>query len=134
MDTAVKTGASADSHDCLIDQTLTVIAGKWKIGITWLLLDGDRRFNDLRRSLPGVTQKMLTQQLRELEADGLVRREVFAVVPPKVVYSLTPLGQTLRPLLDIMGRWAQEHGEEVKSARLLLTPRCDERSLPHTSE
>lgn len=123
MDTAPRTETS--HNDCLVDQTLTVIAGKWKIGITWLLLDGERRFNDLRRSLPGITQKMLTQQLRELEANGLVHREVFASVPPKVVYSLTPLGRTLRPLLDMMGDWAQEHGAEIKAARLSFVARHD---------
>lgn len=123
MDTVPRIETS--DNDCLVDQTLTVIAGKWKFGITWLLIGGERRFNELRRSLPGITQKMLTQQLRELEANGLVHREVFAAVPPKVVYSLTPLGRTLRPLLEAMGSWAQEHGEEIKAARHSFAGRSD---------
>ena len=84
---------------CPIEDTLDLIAGKWKILIVWWLQDGALRFGELRRRIPTVTQKMLTQQLRQMEAEGLVRREVFAQVPPKVIYSLTERGQSLRPVL-----------------------------------
>jgi DNA-binding HxlR family transcriptional regulator len=92
---------------CPIEQALDVIGGKWKIVIVWWLGQGELRFNELRRRLAGITQKMLTQQLRQMEADGLVRRELFPQVPPKVVYSLTPLGHSLRPVLDSLCEWSR---------------------------
>jgi DNA-binding HxlR family transcriptional regulator len=103
---------------CLVEAFLPMIAGKWKLLIIWCLQnDGEQRFNQLRQKLPGVTQKMLTQHLRELEEDGLVRRQVFAQVPPKVVYSLTPIGESLRPVIEAMCAWTSEHGEDVCRAR-----------------
>lgn len=98
---------------CPIAEALAVVGGKWKIEIVWWLQDRERRFNELRQLMPGVTQKMLTQQLRELEADGIIRREVFAQVPPKVVYSLTPLGQSLRGVLKSLSEWSVEHRAEI---------------------
>ena len=87
-----------------------MIGGRWKIPIIFHLLDGRKRFTELARALDGVTQKMLTQQLREMERNGLVERKVFAQVPPKVEYSLTELGMSLRPVVDAMCRWGDEHG------------------------
>ena len=94
---------------CPVTTTLNVIGGKWKPVILWILHDGKRRFSEIRRMIPGITQKMLTQQLRELEADGILNRRVFPVVPPKVEYSLTQYGQTLAPVLQAMATWGEAH-------------------------
>src|SRR5688500_6855346 len=85
---------------CPAEATLGVIGGRWKVPILWHLLDGKRRFSELRRALGNVTPKMLAQQLRELERDGVVSRKVYAEVPPKVEYSLTARGRSLRPVVD----------------------------------
>ena len=96
---------------CPVEATLHVIGGKWKVLIMWHLKDNIRRFSELRRMMPGVTQKMLTQQLRELENDGLINRKVYAQVPPKVEYSLTEYGNTLKPILNAMCRWGTAYLE-----------------------
>src|SRR3954463_13253878 len=101
-------------YNCNIEVIVDVIGGKWKMLILWNLRDGGiRRFNELRRLIPGSTQKMLTAQLRELERDGIVQRKVYPQVPPKVEYSLTNLGKLLGPLLDSVHAW----GERVVSSR-----------------
>jgi DNA-binding HxlR family transcriptional regulator len=82
-----------------------LIGGKWKMPILWRLKDRVWRYGELRKSLGQVTHKMLTQQLRELERDGLITREVFAVVPPKVEYSITPLGRTTLPAIEALRDW-----------------------------
>jgi DNA-binding HxlR family transcriptional regulator len=89
---------------------LAVIGGRWKVLILYHLFDGVKRFSELERALPGVTQKMLTQQLRELERDGVVRRTVYPQVPPKVEYALTPLGETLKPVVKAMCQWGRKQG------------------------
>jgi DNA-binding HxlR family transcriptional regulator len=86
-----------------------VIGGKWKGVILFYLLDGPRRFSDLKRRLPDVTQRMLTLQLRELEADGVIHREVYPQVPPKVEYSLTEFGASLEPILILMRDWGSDY-------------------------
>ena len=86
---------------------MDVIGGKWKVIIIHHLLDGTKRFSELRRLIPQVTQRMLTSQLRELESDGAVHREVYPQVPPKVEYSLTKLGKTLEPVLLVMHDWGK---------------------------
>lgn len=91
---------------CAVETTLKIIGGRWKVLILRELLQETKRFNQLHRSLPGITQKMLTQQLRELEQDGVVHRHVYQQVPPKVEYSLTPLGESLEPVLLSMHNWA----------------------------
>jgi DNA-binding HxlR family transcriptional regulator len=96
-------------QDCPLADLIDLIGGRWKVLALWRLLDGSKRFTELRRLMPGVTQKMLTQQLRQLEAAGLVRREVFAQVPPKVEYSLTLIGEELRGLLSTLAEWAKIH-------------------------
>lgn len=95
---------------CTVELTLQVIGGKWKPIILWhLFTEGTRRFGELKRAMPNITQKMLTQQLRELEADGLVRREVYPQVPPKVEYSLTELGDSVMPVMRTMCEWGQTY-------------------------
>jgi DNA-binding HxlR family transcriptional regulator len=96
---------------CAVECTLDVIGGRWKVLILRELLYGTRRFNELHRSLQGITQKMLTQQLRELEEEGVIHREVYLQVPPKVEYSLTETGKTLKPILDAMHEWGVKHLE-----------------------
>jgi DNA-binding HxlR family transcriptional regulator len=104
--------AEAQKHDrltCEVETTLKVIGGRWKVLIIRELISGVQRFGELQRSLPGITQKMLTQQLRELEEDGIIHREVYAQIPPKVEYSLTALGESLQPILYAMHEWAVKH-------------------------
>ena len=105
---------SAEGHtllSCAVETTLDILGGRWKVLIIRELLTGVRRFNELQQSLPGITQKMLTQQLREMESDGIIHREIYPQVPPKVEYSLTPLGETLRPLLQAMHDWGVTYAQ-----------------------
>lgn len=96
--------------NCEKELTLSVIGGKWKMLILWHLgKEGTKRFNELRSLMPGITQKMLVNQLRELEEDLIVHREVYPVVPPKVEYSLTEQGQSLLPILEIMYGWGKDY-------------------------
>ncbi|NIZ01613.1 winged helix-turn-helix transcriptional regulator [Thalassospira lucentensis] len=97
------------SPGCPVEGALDVIGGKWKGVVMFHLLDGTKRFNMLRRLMSGVTQRMLTRQLRELEADGLVHREVYAEVPPRVEYSLTDKGETLRDIILALKAWGETH-------------------------
>lgn len=90
---------------CGADVTSSVIGGKWKLQILFHLMDNTIRFNEFRRLIPGITQRMLTLQLRELEEDGIVHRKVYNQIPPKVEYSLTDLGDTLIPLVRAMCDW-----------------------------
>ncbi|MCA1941286.1 MAG: helix-turn-helix transcriptional regulator [Caenispirillum bisanense] len=94
------------SPGCVVEGTLDLIEGKWKGLVLYHLMDsGTLRFNELRRRLPNCTQRMLTTQLRELEEDGLLARRVYAEVPPKVEYSLTPRGESLRPVIAALKAW-----------------------------
>lgn len=95
--------------NCGSRRLLHLIADRWSVLVIYALADGPLRHAQLRRLLDGVSQKMLTQTLRALEADGLVAREVFPVVPPHVEYSLTDLGESLRPVLAALCEWSQEH-------------------------
>lgn len=94
---------------CAVETTVSLIDGKWKCVILHALLSGTMRFNELRRRIPDVTPRMLTNQLRELETDGLVVRTVFAEVPPKVEYALSDLGRSLEPVIDGLRTWGREH-------------------------
>ena len=95
--------------DCPVEAALDSIGGKWKAVILFRLMEGTKRFNELKRLMPNITQRMLTNQLRELEADGLIHREVYPQVPPKVEYSLTDLGLTLRTILVELKKWGEKH-------------------------
>lgn len=96
---------------CPVETALDVLAGKWKILILWYLRAETKRFNELQKLLPRTTQKMLIQKLRELEQDGIVHREVYPVVPPKVEYSLTEYGQSLKPIIKSLYLWGEIHKE-----------------------
>ncbi|MEV0795005.1 helix-turn-helix domain-containing protein [Kribbella sp. NPDC050459] len=104
-------------YTCGLDAAADVIGGKWKPRILWALHHGPLRFGELRREIPGVTEKMLIQQLRELESRGIVHREVFHQVPPKVEYSLTELGVSLNVALMPLDDWGAEHMAELESTR-----------------
>ncbi|MCX7594363.1 MAG: helix-turn-helix transcriptional regulator [Fischerella sp.] len=108
--------AKPENHNrltCEVETTLKVIGGRWKVLIIRELMFGVKRFGELQRALPGITQKMLTQQLREMEEDGIIHRQVYAQIPPKVEYSLTPLGESLKPILYAMHDWAVQHFGEI---------------------
>lgn len=103
-----------DCHSaCSVEAALDVIGGKWKGVIVFHLLSGTKRFKELQRSFQGITHRMLVLQLRELEEDGVVTRKVYPQVPPKVEYSLTPFGQSLRPILLLMREWGEQYTETV---------------------
>ena len=93
---------------CPVETTLMLIGDKWKVLILRELMGGTQRFGQLKKSIGSVSQKVLTAQLRDMEQNGLVHREVFAEVPPRVEYSLTELGRSLKPILDAMWNWGEE--------------------------
>jgi DNA-binding HxlR family transcriptional regulator len=102
------------TFNCEKELTLAVIGGKWKMLILWHLgKEGTKRFNELRSLMPDITQRMLVNQLRELEEDQIVHREVYPGVPPKVEYSLTSIGQSLMPILESMYDWGKNYMETV---------------------
>ena len=110
------------NETCPVAATLDLIGGKYKALILWYLSDGRHRFSELRKMISNATPKMLTQQLRELEAQHLNHREVFPVVPPKVEYSLTKTGRSLMPILTAMRDWGAEYlrGKEVEPNCLMM--------------
>jgi DNA-binding HxlR family transcriptional regulator len=97
------------SRGCPVEATLERIGGKWKGVALYHLLDGTKRYNELKREVGAVTQRMLTKQLRELESDGLIVRKVYPVVPPHVEYSLSEKGKTLKPILLALRDWGESH-------------------------
>lgn len=99
--------------DCPVETTLTLISDKWKPLILRDLLTGTKRFGELRRSVGQVSQKVLTAQLRQMEESGLLTRTVYAEVPPRVEYSLTELGRSLKPVIDAMWRWGEAYKAEM---------------------
>lgn len=97
------------NYFCPVEVTLEVIGGKWKCVILWWLRRGAKRFGELKQLIPEISQQVLTQQLRELEADGLIRREAYREAPPRVEYSLTTYGETIRPITELMCDWGRAH-------------------------
>jgi DNA-binding HxlR family transcriptional regulator len=104
------------AQPCGVQTALSVIEGHWKLPILFRLLDGTQRFGELRRHLSAATQRMLTLHLRELERDGLIHREVYREVPPKVEYSLTEMGRSLEPLLRFMSQWGHANRAAIVEA------------------
>ena len=105
-------------NPCPVVVVQNIIAGKWKLSILWQLKDGVKRFNELQKLLPEISQGILTHQLRELEQDGLIHREIYKEVPPKVEYSLTMLGQSFMPVMDIVYDWGKKYLDLKNSPRL----------------
>lgn len=101
---------------CSVEATLDLIDGKWKGVILYHLQSGTQRFGELRQRMPGITQRMLTKQLRALEQDRLVVRKVYAEVPPRVEYSLSELGESLRPVIDVLKAWGESHHQSLSCA------------------
>lgn len=101
------------SVSCPVETTLAVINGRWKVLVIHHLLEGVKRFGELHRALPGISHRTLTKQLREMESDRLLRRKVYREVPPKVEYSLTPLGESLKSVLLAMDEWGRAYAEKA---------------------
>lgn len=119
-----------------VEATLEVIGGKWKpIILCHLNHHGKIRTNEFRRLIPGISQKMLTTQLRELEQSGLINRKVFNQVPPKVEYSLTPYGQEMAPVLNVLCTWGEKHIEMMqdKGEDVRIMQRDEDIAIKHTS-
>ncbi|MEO0561966.1 MAG: helix-turn-helix domain-containing protein [Chloroflexota bacterium] len=105
-----------EMRGCPIERTVQVMGGKWKPMILYYLYEDKKRISELQRLIPTASRRMLTKHLRELEADGLIHREVYKEVPPRVEYWTTPLGDSLRPVLLSMLHWAEEHADELDRA------------------
>ncbi|GGF93697.1 winged helix-turn-helix transcriptional regulator [Paenibacillus abyssi] len=102
--------------NCEKELTLSIISGKWKVVILWHLgVEGPHRFSELQRLFPKITHKMLTNQLKELIDDGIVHREVFPEVPPRVEYSMTELGMTLLPIIEMMYEWGKQRISDIRN-------------------
>jgi DNA-binding HxlR family transcriptional regulator len=108
--------ATTKRYQCPIELTLDVMGGKWKPRILWELRGGPKRFNELLHAVPDIAHKVLTQQLRALEHDGLIARRAFDDGGRRVEYALSDLGRTLRPSLDALAKWAKDHHREVHAA------------------
>src|SRR6185437_9765481 len=107
---------------CAVEATLDLIDGKWKGVILFHLQSGTQRFGELRRRMPGITQRMLTKQLRALEEDRLIIRKVYAEVPPRVEYCLSEIGESLRPVIDTLKAWGESHQERLSCAAETSSP------------
>ena len=119
---------------CPVETTLSLIGGKYKALILWHLSDGTMRFSELKKAISGATAKMLTQQLRELEAQSLIHREVFPIIPPRVEYSLTDLGRSLMPVLTSMRDWGSDylHSKNIESTCFMMN-RKDRKTVKLTT-
>jgi len=103
---------------CPVETTARIVGGRWKAAVLDQLFQGTKRFSELKRDITGSTQPTLSQQLRELQSTGIVERTVYADTPPRVVYAITPLGKSLRPLLDAMCHWGKSHSAAMAWKKL----------------
>lgn len=122
MQTMTEARGNVRSERCGSRRVLDLVADKWAVIVIYVLSGGTHRFGELQRAVAGVSQKMLTQTLRGLERDGLVERKVYPEVPPRVEYTLSPLGETLVEPLSALCRWAEEHYWEVERSRQGTAP------------
>ncbi|MFB6362668.1 winged helix-turn-helix transcriptional regulator [Paenibacillus elgii] len=114
-----------------VEVTLEVIGGKWKSIILYHLTTGKKRTNELRRLIPDITQKMLTQQLRELEKDGIIHRTVYHEIPPKVEYELSEYGLSLKTVLETFCLWGEKHLDKVYGDRSVVLEDCPDYTYEH---
>ncbi|MFC4123774.1 winged helix-turn-helix transcriptional regulator [Nocardia rhizosphaerae] len=114
--------SDADHDVCGMSLAIDVVGGKWRLHLMWVLGEGPQRFGHIRRLLDGVSEKVLAENLRHLEQSGVVHREVYPEIPPRVEYSLTPLGETLRQALEPLEHWGNDH-------RAVLSPPAGARPL-----
>jgi len=103
---------------CPVETTARILGGRWKAAVLDQLFQGTKRFSELKRAIAGITQRTLSQQLRELRSTGIIERTVYADTPPRVVYAITPLGKSLRPLLEAMCRWGKSHSAALAWKKL----------------
>ena len=108
---------------CPVETTARIVGGRWKAAVLEQLFLGTKRFSELKRSITGITQRTLSQQLRDLQSTGIVERTVYADTPPRVVYAITPLGRSLRPLLDSMYHWGKSHSAAMALKKLRASNR-----------
>jgi DNA-binding HxlR family transcriptional regulator len=108
---------------CPVETTARIVGGRWKAAILEQLFQGAKRFSELKRAIAGITQRTLSQQLRELQRTGIVERTVYPDMPPRVVYATTPLGKSLRPLLDAMCHWGKSHSAAMALKKLRASDR-----------
>ncbi len=111
------------SEFCPVETTVRIVGGRWKAAVLEQLFQGTKRFSELKRGVAGITQRMLSQQLRELQSTGIVERTVYPDAPPRVVYTITPLGRSLRPLLDAMCHWGKSHSAAMALKKLRASDR-----------
>ncbi|WP_280306679.1 winged helix-turn-helix transcriptional regulator, partial [Nocardia neocaledoniensis] len=107
--------SDADHDVCGMSLAIDVVGGKWRLHLMWVLGDGPQRFGQIRRMLDGVSEKVLAENLRHLESTGVVHREIYPEIPPRVEYSLTPLGETLRQALVPLEQWGDAHRAELSA-------------------
>ena len=108
---------------CPVETTARIVGGRWKAAVLEQLFQGPKRFSELKRSIAGITQRTLAQQLRDLQSTGIVERTVYPDRPPRVVYTVTPLGKSLRPLLDAMCHWGRSHSAAMALKKLRASDR-----------
>jgi DNA-binding HxlR family transcriptional regulator len=108
---------------CPVETTVRIVGGRWKAAVLEQLFQGSKRFSELKRAIGGITQRALSQQLRELQSTGIVERTVYPDTPPRVAYTVTPLGESLRPLLDAMCHWGRSHSAAMALKKLRASDR-----------
>ena len=115
---ATKSSMTKRPELCPVETTARIVGGRWKAAVLDQLFQGAKRFSELKRGITGITQRTLAQQLRELQSSGIIERTVYPDRPPRVVYSVTPLGKSLRPLLDAMCHWGRSHSAAMALKKL----------------